>query len=164
MNFLNPIETPVTGQEDCSDPRQPMEALSQFYRALNTRDVKLMQENWADSAEIAMDNPLGGIRRGWTEIAKTYQTLFKSPLTFRFEFHDFTLHQSPELCYVVGRERGEIRHEGRNMLVAIRTTRIFRRSDDAHWRQVHHHGSIDDPQILGAYQEAVLGNRIFGQH
>lgn len=164
MNFLNPIETPVTGQEDCSDTRQVMEALSQFYRALNTRDIKLMQENWADSAEIAMDNPLGGIRRGWPEIAKTYQALFKSHLTYRFEFHEYTLHQSPELFYVVGRERGEIRHEGRTMLVAIRTTRIFRRSDDAHWHQVHHHGSIDDPQILGTYQEVILGNRIFGQH
>ena len=166
MNFLNPIETPITGKEDNGDPREPTQALSQFYHALNSRDLKLMEENWADSAEVAMDNPLGGIRRGWNEITKTYESLFRTQLTYRFEFHDYTLHHVGDLFYVVGRERGDLRMEGRSLLLNIRTTRIFRRNadgrHDGRWHQVHHHGSIDDPQMLGAYQEAVLGNRVFG--
>jgi len=36
----------------------------------------------------------------------------------------------------------------------IRTTRVFR-YDGERWRQTHHHGSIDDPQLLAAYQSLV---------
>jgi SnoaL-like domain len=38
----------------------------------------------------------------------------------------------------------------------IRTTRYFRYAD-GRWRQFHHHGSIDVPAVLAAYQQAVLG-------
>ena len=31
------------------------------------------------------------------------------------------------------------------------------RKIDGRWRQVHHHGSIDDPESLKAFQKAVLG-------
>jgi hypothetical protein len=38
--------------------------------------------------------------------------------------------------------------------MAIRTSRFFRLVD-GQWRQQHHHGSIDDPALLAAYQAAV---------
>lgn len=34
---------------------------------------------------------------------------------------------------------------------AIRTSRLYRRIDGA-WRQVHHHGSFEDPALLAAYR------------
>ncbi|MCA9935449.1 MAG: hypothetical protein H6662_11830 [Ardenticatenaceae bacterium] len=38
----------------------------------------------------------------------------------------------------------------------IRTTRVFHYlGAELGWRQVHHHGSIDDPDLLRAYQTAV---------
>jgi hypothetical protein len=36
--------------------------------------------------EAVMDNPLGGIKRGWSEICQTYQRLFSTPATYAFEF------------------------------------------------------------------------------
>jgi hypothetical protein len=39
--------------------------------------------------------------------------------------------------------------------LAIRTSRLFRRAPGDRWHQVHHHGSIDDPQLLADYQAAV---------
>jgi hypothetical protein len=36
----------------------------------------------------------------------------------------------------------------------IRTTRIFQLMD-GRWRQMHHHGSIEDAKLLGDYQNAV---------
>ena len=51
MSSSSPIQTPVTGREDTTDQRQTAHALAQFYRALNSRDLPLMQENWADSVE-----------------------------------------------------------------------------------------------------------------
>ncbi|MGH9614320.1 MAG: nuclear transport factor 2 family protein [Bryobacteraceae bacterium] len=35
-----------------------------------------------------------------------------------------------------------------------RTTRIFRR-DGSRWRQVHHHGSFEDPALLNRYRQAI---------
>ncbi len=40
--------------------------------------------------------------------------------------------------------------------MAIRTTRIFRMVD-GRWQQIHHHGSIEDPDLLDKYQKAVKG-------
>jgi ketosteroid isomerase-like protein len=153
------VQTPVTGREYNGDQREAIQALAQFYLALNTRDIEMMRRNWADSAETAMDNPLGDIKRGWDEIRTTYEKLFDSKGTYRFEFYDYTLHEVGDLFYVVGRERGELDLSARPMKLAIRTSRLFRRDTDTRWRQVHHHGSIDDPQMLATYQEAVLGQR-----
>lgn len=163
MLFSNtPIQAPVTGREYGGDQQDAlqgdaMQALAQFYHALNARDLELMQSNWANTDEAAMDNPLGGIKRGWNEIRTTYEKLFSSKGTYRFEFYDYTLHQTGDLFYVVGRERGELNLDGRSLHLAIRTSRLFQRDTGARWRQVHHHGSIEDPQMLAAYQEAVLG-------
>lgn len=154
---MQPIQQPITGNEDTGDLHQPTQALARFYAAINRRDLNEMSANWLQSPEIAMDNPLGGIRRGWEEIGAVYRRLFASHTQFHFEFHDYTIHQAGDLFYAVGRERGELMIGERRMILAIRTTRIYRCIDDI-WRQVHHHGSIDDPDMLRDYQNAVLRN------
>lgn len=154
------IKTPITGREalgeleDLGELKEPVQALVQFYRAFNGRDLALMAENWQDSPDIAMDNPLGGIKRGWPEIGAVYQRIFAGPGRVEVEFFDYTLHVSADAFYAVGRERGTFAAGNRKLELAIRTTRIFRRAQ-GRWRQVHHHGSIDDATLLGAYQQAV---------
>jgi hypothetical protein len=74
------------------------------------------------------------------------------------EYFDYTIHETTEMFYAVGRERGYFRCGDTEIALAIRTSRIFRRSE-GRWRQVHHHGSIEDPRLLAAYQAAVLGQR-----
>src|SRR3954454_22581616 len=158
-SILTPTQNPVTGREDLGDHSQALQTLAQFYSALNSRDIALMQQNWENSPEVAMDNPLGGIKRGWEEIRTLYEKLFASQSNFHFEFFDYTLHESSDIFYVVGRERGTLEISGRKLDLAIRTSRIFRRGPDGNWHQVHHHGSIDDPQMLASYQELVLGKK-----
>jgi hypothetical protein len=68
-----PIQSAITGNEDLGDLSQPQHALAQFYRAFNTRDLKMIDENFAHSDEVAIDNPLGGIRRGADEPHKMYE-------------------------------------------------------------------------------------------
>ena len=101
-----------------------------------------------------MDNPLGGIKRGWFEIRTVYERLFSTPGSYSFEFWDYTLHQNERVFWVIGRERGQITLQTTALELAIRTTRLFRRAD-GRWRQIHHHGSIDDPDMLARYQAAV---------
>ncbi len=152
---MNPVQEPITGKEAQEDLSSPYQALVQFYRAFNSRNMQLMAENWLQSEEIAMDNPLGGIKRGWGEIQAVYQRIFNGPSEVYVEFFDYTIHQSTEMCYVVGREQGYFHLGSEEINLAIRTSRIFRKLDDC-WRQVHHHGSIDDAQLLAMYQKAVL--------
>jgi len=150
--------TPVTGKENKEEMTPMLKALSQFYEALNSSDMEMMSENWLQNDEAAMDNPLGGIKRGWEEIRSVYERLFGSASEYYFEFYDYTLHDSGELFYVVGRERGYFKTANTALEMRIRTSRIFRLVN-GQWRQVHHHGSIEEPELLASYQQAVLGRR-----
>ncbi len=132
----------------------PLYALNEFYAAFNSRNLKRMSQVWLQTAEASMDNPLGGISRGWKAISAVYSKLFNSAARVRVEFHDYTLHARTDFFLAVGRERGEFSKGGIALPLAIRTSRLFIRVDGA-WRQLHHHGSLDDPRILADYQAAV---------
>jgi ketosteroid isomerase-like protein len=147
----------ITGREELGNRGEPVQALALFYRAFNERDLDLMAESWEDASFVAMDNPLGGITRGWPEIRAIYQRIFEGPSRVTVEFHDYTLQEFGDVFWAVGRERGSLDGPGGRLELAIRTSRMFRRRD-GRWRQVHHHGSIDDPGLLGAYQSAVRGS------
>ena len=101
-----------------------------------------------------MDNPLGGIRRGWADIRRVYDRIFNGAATVNVEFYDYTIHRFGEIFYAVGRERGRLRTGDVSLDLEIRTTRLFR-FVDGRWRQIHHHGSIDDAALLSRYQAAV---------
>lgn len=151
---MTPTQTPITGNGACTE--ETLQALTQFYAGFNGRDLKKVQESWAQSEESSMDNPLGGIKRGWEEIRGVYERLFAGPATVYVEFYDYTIHEAGDIFYAVGRERGEFRVSETMVPLAIRTTRIFRRIGGT-WKQVHHHGSIEDPELLAQYQRAVKG-------
>lgn len=148
--------SPITGREDKEKLALPLRALSEFYDAFNNRNLEKMSRNWAQCDEVVMDNPVGGIKRGWKEIRAVYERIFAGPTRVNVEFYDYTLHETGEIFYAIGRERGELRAGETAINLAIRTTRIYR-SIDGQWRQVHHHGSFDDPELLARYQEAVRG-------
>ena len=151
---MNTNQTPITGKESKQDLVEPIRALSDFYEAFNNRDLTKMANNWAQTEEIAMDNPVGGIKRGWEEVRAVYERIFNGKTRVYVEFHDYTIHQHGEMFYAVGRERGNFRVGDTVVNLAIRTSRIFRLLD-GQWRQVHHHGSIDEPELLARYQPAV---------
>jgi len=48
------IREPITGQEKRGTLTEPAEALAQFYRAFNNRDLALIEENWDPSEEAVM--------------------------------------------------------------------------------------------------------------
>ncbi|MDD2451033.1 MAG: nuclear transport factor 2 family protein [Sulfurovum sp.] len=153
---MQPIQKAITGKESLGDLSSPYQALIQFYCAFNSSNMQMMSENWAQSDDISMDNPLGGIKRGWNEIQQIYARIFDGSAEVYVEYFDYTIHETSEMFYAVGRERGYFRLGGEEITLAIRTSRIFRKIDD-HWKQVHHHGSIEDPKILAKYQSAVMG-------
>ncbi|MGH7648791.1 MAG: YybH family protein, partial [Gemmatimonadaceae bacterium] len=94
--------TPVTGKEDKARLSAPLRAVSDFYTAFNNADLELMSKNWAQTDEAIMDNPVGGIKRGWPDIRSVYDQIFRSPATVQVEFYDYTLHEADGMFYVVG--------------------------------------------------------------
>lgn len=145
--------SPITGAQQEAET-ELQQALAAFYRAFNDRDLMAMEANWLPTPEAAMDNPLGGIKRGWSEIRSVYQRLFEGPTVVYVEFFDYSLHEVGDVFWAVGRERGWVKRAEQQLTLAIRTTRLFRRVG-GQWRQVHHHGSIESPQLLADYQILV---------
>jgi ketosteroid isomerase-like protein len=156
VDLMKLEQVPITGREEKVHLPAPLKVLSEFYEALNGKDLEKMAANWSQTAESVMDNPVGGIERGWEEIRSVYERIFSRPAQYYFEFYDYSLHEADEIFFVVGRERGEFRVGEMVLNMAIRTTRIFRRIE-GRWRQVHHHGSIGDPDLLDHYRKAVKG-------
>ncbi|WP_319449706.1 MULTISPECIES: YybH family protein [unclassified Mycobacterium] len=148
----------ITGREELGDRSQPIQALSEFYRAFNARDLELAARSWDNGDDSVMDNPLGGISRGWPAIEAVYAKLFNGPNRVQVEFWDYSIVETADCFIAIGRERGSLTmHDGTTLELRIRTSRVFRRASDNEWRQVHHHGSIDEPDLLRAYQSAVIG-------
>ena len=89
---MTPIQTAITGKENLVDIKdEKRKALTEFYKAFNGRDFTLMQKNWLNSEEIAMDNPLGGIKRGWEEIKEIYTRIFSGKVLVYVEYYDYTI-------------------------------------------------------------------------
>lgn len=146
----------VSGSETAQDDGTALDALIRFYRAFNAGDLKGLERVWLGGAEPSMDNPIGGIRRGWVQIADGYSKLFTGETKVQVTFHDFTSQGGEEWHLFVGRERGVCRTATETLDVAFRTTRWFVRKKGA-WRQLHHHGSVEDPQMLATYQKLIFG-------
>lgn len=147
---------PINGQENLDQiSNSESLALSLFYNAFNKRNMPLMEQSWLNTNEISMDNPIGGIRRGWDEIKAGYNKIFNGKAQVYVEFYDYTIHKTDTMFFATGRERGYFKTEENEISLAIRTTRIFI-LHNGDWKQIHHHGSIDNPDLLKNYQVALL--------
>ncbi len=156
---MNLNSTPITGSETINKDVKPYSALVEFYRAFNEQNLELMTSNWDNTDESSMSNPLGGVCRGWDEIQEVYSRIFHGPAEVYVEFYDYSIHHTGVMFCAVGRERGRLRINGKEIKLAIRTSRFYR-MECGRWRQVHHHGSIDDPALLAEYQSTVLGRSV----
>ena len=95
---------------------------------------------------------------GRDEIRELYRRIFAGPAQVWVELHGLVEYFTTGTVVFAGRERGEFVRDGQTVPLAIRTTRIFQYfGPESGWRQVHHHGSIDDPEALACYQRAVRG-------
>lgn len=151
---MKTIQTAITGNENFEDLTNPIQVLAQFYNAFNNQDFELMSQNWLQNEEIAMDNPLGGIKRGWNEIKSVYNRIFRGKAKVYVEFYDYTIVGLDGGFCAIGRERGYVEIGEQKLDLAIRTSRIYKLIDGI-YKQIHHHGSIESPQLLKEYQELV---------
>jgi ketosteroid isomerase-like protein len=130
-------------------------ALESFYYALNNRDAQTLQSVWSEHPLAQLNNPLGGILRGGDSISELYRKVLAGSVRLWVRFADIVEYTGDDHAVFAGRETGEYTDAaGVTSPLAIRTSRYFR-YQDGRWRQYHHHGSIDQPEMLAAYQRAV---------
>jgi len=145
----------ITGKENVKDVQNSeILALVNFYKAFNNRNLELMQKVWLNSKEASMNNPLGGIMRSWKEIETVYDKIFNGKAKVYVEFYDFAIHKTEDMFFATGRERGYFKTDEIEFELAIRTSRIFKKIN-GDWKQIQHHGSIDNPELLKTYQDLV---------
>lgn len=136
---------PIPGEAAPGDPRDPVEALVRFYRAFNERDLRRMEQSWEHSEEISAISPLAGVARGWGRVWEGYQRILQSSDRLETEFYEYTLHSAGDLCYAVGRERGQLISSRGVQPLTGQATNILRRGKDGAWRMLHHHVSLAWP-------------------
>jgi limonene-1,2-epoxide hydrolase len=131
-----------------------------FYYAFNQRDMNVFAKVWAEHELIQLNNPLGGILRGYEPISELYRGIFNGNARVWVELHDIVEFQSDAMVVFAGREKGEFTKGEVTLPLSIRTSRIVQwMGNDIGWKQVHHHGSIEDAQLLAEYQGAVRGGK-----
>jgi ketosteroid isomerase-like protein len=132
-------------------------ALETFYFALNNADLDVLAEIFSDDDLTQVDNPVGGIVRSGPAIVELYRHLFASGLHLSVTFTDVATYWTPDAAMFAGRERGQYTNpEGEQVPTEFRTSRYFTwHPRHERWRQIHHHGSVDDPIALHDYQMAA---------
>lgn len=130
--------------------------LETFYYAFNSKDAATFKKVWLQHELIQLNNPLGGILRGIVPIVTLYDAIFNGPATVWVEFGDVVVYQSSGMVVFAGRESGEFTLQGETIDLQIRTSRIMGYDEtEGQWHQLHHHGSIDNANLLDSYQKAV---------
>lgn len=152
---MNIVNKAITGDETKFGDGTPYAALINFYHSFNHQNAELMKSNWLQSEESSMSNPLGGLKRGWSEISEVYKKIFNRNAKVYVEFYDYSIHESENMFVAVGRERGSLEMNNKTIELAIRTSRSFYRHD-GQWKQIHHHGSMDNPELLATYQTTLI--------
>ena len=148
--------TTINGSENLANvENDKLKGLINFYKAFNQRDMNLMKKVWFNSEEASMNNPVGGIMRGWNNIEHVYDKIFNEKAKVYVEFYDFTIHSTDQMFLVTGRERGYFKKGDKKIELAIRTSRVFIK-EGKEWKQIQHHGSIDKPDLLKKYQDAIM--------
>jgi hypothetical protein len=135
-------------------------ALETFYYSLNNRDADVLTEIWTDHPFVQLNNPVGGILHGRQAIGDLYRWIFQGQLRLHVTFGDIVEFTGDGYAVFAGRETGGYTTPDGEVPLKIRTTRYFRYDGHA-WRQEHHHGSIDDPAALDAYQRAARGEFVW---
>lgn len=157
--MIETVKEPLTGEESWDAKPTARNALIQFYRAFNRRDFDLMAQNWLQTDKAAMSNPLGDIKHGWKEISSVYQAIFNGPAQVYVEYWDYSIYEGDGFFQAVGRERGHFETTSGRLQLAIRTSRLYILTGEG-YRQLHHHGSIDQPALLACYQHGVRTGEI----
>ena len=130
----------MTEPEQSSD--QVIEANLNFYFALESLDVELMEDVWMMDANACCIHPGGERLAGWEAIRATWERIFKSTTYMRVDITDVSVEVHGTTAWVtclenISTSAGSQLHRARAY-----ATNIFAFDEDAGWMLVLHHASL----------------------
>ncbi|HAF00356.1 MAG TPA: DUF4440 domain-containing protein, partial [Methylophilaceae bacterium] len=150
------LATNRTNQTSRDDIEGARALLETFYYAFNQRDIDVFKNIWGNDEFVQLNNPLGGILRGIEPITNLYNGIFIGSSKVWVELSDIVEFQTKDMVVFAGREVGEFTKGENTISLNIRTTRIIQWfGEGVGWKQTHHHGSIDNSNLLAEYQQTL---------
>jgi ketosteroid isomerase-like protein len=116
-----------------------VEANEAFYRALETRDMGLMAEVWANDGTVRCTHPNGVLLRGWEEVRRSFEQIFSVDRPYRIELTQMYSEEADALAYVSLVEKVDMPQTTRPRREHS-ATNVFRR-EKGHWKLVCHHST-----------------------
>ncbi len=108
--------------------------------AMGNGDPEPYMACWARSDDITLFGAWGTIERGHERLMATFRWVGSRFKSGGLVPEDVIVHQSGDVAYTVGFERGEVVvDDGSRAPMLIRVTHVYRRIDGAWWL-VHRHG------------------------
>jgi ketosteroid isomerase-like protein len=125
-----------------TDPEQVIEANLNFYFALESLNVELMEEVWLTDGSVCCVHPGGERLAGWENIRANWERTFKSTSFMRVDISEVSVEVRGSIAWVTCLENivtgaGDQLHRARAY-----ATNIFAFEEDAGWLMVLHHASL----------------------
>ena len=110
-----------------------------FYRALESRDVRLMESVWSHGDGVTCVHPGWHRLDGWEEVSRSWQAIFTNSRPWRVRSEGERVLLEGELAVVFCLENLEA-IGGHGDPARMQATNVYRKEKEA-WKMVHHHAS-----------------------
>jgi uncharacterized protein (TIGR02246 family) len=123
-------------------PEQVIEANLNFYFALESLDVELMEDVWLMDANACCIHPGGERLSGWDAIRSTWERIFKSTTYMRVDITDVSVEVHGNAAWVTCLENIATSAGGQTHRARAYATNIFTYEEDSGWMLILHHASL----------------------
>ena len=127
------------------DEKAVMNAVAQFYAALNTMftgNVDPMKEVWSHADDVTYMGPGGGFQVGWDKVLENWEAQAAMKLGGKVEAADMRITVGRDIAVTNNYEKGENTNaRGEVQKVSIRATNVFRK-EDGKWKMIGHHTDL----------------------
>jgi ketosteroid isomerase-like protein len=111
-----------------------------FYRALASRDMRLMEVVWLHADWVCCAHPGWAMLVGWKEIRQSWVSIMASEQRLQIMPSQVIIHVEQNLAWVTCVENITTHDEAEWRYAVAQTTNIFQRVGDE-WKLIHHHAS-----------------------
>ncbi len=137
------------------DLEQVIEANLKFYFALESLDIKLMDEVWATDASAVCIHPGWSRLIGWEHVRESWERIFELTTEMRISVTDVVVEAHGNVAWITCRENITTTIGDQTRLAQAAATNVFRSAEEG-WLMVLHHSSIISTSGEHAEEEEQL--------
>jgi ketosteroid isomerase-like protein len=138
---------------------EPQRALIQanetFYQALESRDIDVMDRIWLHEGWVRCVHPGRDALVGWPAVRRSFQEVFANTRLLHVTPTAVDVMVFGEIGVIACVENITLASEDEMGMTAAQATNIFRLTDTAGWRMMHHHASTAPMHVTQAFDGGV---------